>query len=584
MSKSIVLGLSILFVWIISWGCEHRTRCYDDRQPMAGLGISFCEPRTYHYNPDDTDRYYTPEQIQIKPGMILNPEFNISKTVTIINAQTNTDWRRLGAFTHRWWGNLRMWTDTAVALVTNELKKRGVAVKEELPLILRLDMVSDKKAPVLFGVLSMGCLLDTDRDGVPQYLDRCPNTPQGVKVDSRGCPLDTDGDGVPDHRDRCPKIPRGFMNDRMDDRTREPGIPGDVSKDMFGPSEAFLISSRPADTIIDLFKSALERGGTSIDRDTPDMLSFYATASEWATRSKSIKTALKNEGIQLTERMPRVLQLAITDVSLIWEPRKIGCRLNLRVITGDGDILDFQGTNFAIDLDDSCDGAVTKEVTAMFNNARIRSYLAAPTEPKDSDCDGVPDEIDECPGTPLGVKVDSRGCPLDTDGDGVPDYQDKCPGTPKGVNVDSRGCPLDTDSDGVPDYRDKCPGTPKGARVDKEGCWVIHEAFFDFAKYEIKPRFYPIFDEVVAVLNSNPSLKIVIEGYTDNIGTEAYNQKLSEERAKAVKTYLVKKGIQSNRLSTVGYGFSRPGATNKTSAGRALNRRVKLEPLPNQAK
>ena len=148
------------------------------------------------------------------------------------------------------------------------------------------------------------------------------------------------------------------------------------------------------------------------------------------------------------------------------------------------------------------------------------------------------------------------------------------------MTVDSRGCPLDTDGDGVPDYQDKCPGTPKGARVDSEGCWVIDQAFFDFNKHEIKPRFYSIFDEVAAVLNNNPSLRIVIEGHTDNIGTRAYNQKLSEERARAVQKYLISRGIRGDRLSTVGYGFSTPKASNETDAGRALNRRVKLEPLP----
>ncbi|MBW1782879.1 MAG: OmpA family protein [Deltaproteobacteria bacterium] len=353
---------------------------------------------------------------------------------------------------------------------------------------------------------------------------------------------------------------------------------------MSGAPHLFLVSSRTADTVVNIFKNELKKRHISVGRDTPDMLRFFATVPEWTTVLESIQTDLEKEGIQLTEKTPRILQLAITDVSLIWEPRVIGCRLNLRVVTGDGETLDFHGTNFAIDLHDSCDGAVTKEVAAMFNNNRIRTYLTAPTQPKDADCDGVPDYLDTCPGTPLGVDVDRRGCPIDTDGDGVPDYLDKCPGTPKGMAVDSHGCPLDTDGDGVPDYQDACPGTPKGARVDQEGCWVIHEAFFDFDKYEIRPRFYPIFDEVVAVLQNNPSLKIMIEGYTDNIGTEKYNQKLSEERARAVKDYLIKKGIQKDRLSTVGYASSRPKASNKTTAGRALNRRVKLEPLTNRAK
>jgi len=569
MLKFILLGLSILSVWILSWGCQHQT----------------------YYEPNAWDRFYTPQQIPIKPGMILKPEFNITKTVTIINAQVNTDWTLLGAFTHAWWVNLKMWTDTAVGLVTNELRKRGVAVTDELPLILKLYITPegfcitpDEKASALTGVLARKCPLDTDRDGVPDYLDKCPGTPQGVTVDSLGCPLDTDGDSLPDYRDHCPTLPQGFRIDNMRFGEKGPGVPGDVSRDMSGSREIYIVSSQPADTVMGLFKNELEREGIAVNRDASGMLRFYTPVSEWTEKFKSIQSALRKEDVHLTERMPRILQLAITDASLNWEPREIGCNLNLRAVTGDGDILDFVGTNYAIDLHDSCDGAVTKQVTAMFNNVRIRNYLAAPNEPKDSDCDGVPDEIDECPGTPLGVAVDARGCPLDSDGDGVPDYLDECPGTPKGVKVDSRGCPLDTDGDGVPDYQDKCPGTPKGARVDSEGCWVIDEAFFDFAKHEIKPRFYPIFDKVVAVLNNNPSLRIVIEGYTDNIGTKAYNQKLSKERAKAVKRYLTKKGIRDDRLSTVGYGFSTPKASNETPAGRALNRRVKLEPLPIPAK
>lgn len=564
MLKSIVLGLSILFVWIISWGCEHRT----------------------YYEPEASDRFYTPQQIPIKPGMILKPEFNIAKSVVIINAQTDTDWRLLGSFTHPWWGNLKMWTDTAVGLVTKELERRGGAVEDDLPLILKLTITPDEKGSALTGVVSRECPLDTDRDGVPDYADRCPGTPQGVAVDSRGCPLDTDRDSLPDYRDHCPTLPQGFRIDHMRFGEKGHGASGDVPEDMSGSREIYIVSSRPADTVMGLFKNELEREGIAIDKDAYGLARFYAPVSAWRDKFKSIQTVLKKDGIQLTERMPRILQLAITDASLDWKSREIGCSLNLRAITGEGDILDFQGANDAIDIHDSCDGAVTKQVTAMFNNVRIRNYLAAPTEPKDSDCDGVVDEIDDCPGTPLGVAVDARGCPLDTDGDGVPDYLDKCPGTSKGIKVDDSGCPLDTDGDGVPDYLDKCPGTPKGARVDTEGCWVIDEAFFDFNKHEIKSQFYPIFDEVVAVLNNNPSLRIriVIEGYTDNIGAEAYNQKLSEARAMSVKKYLIQKGIQSDRLTTVGYGFSRPKATNETDAGRALNRRVKLEPLPTPVK
>ncbi len=90
--------------------------------------------------------------------------------------------------------------------------------------------------------------------------------------------------------------------------------------------------------------------------------------------------------------------------------------------------------------------------------------------PMDSDKDGVYDGLDKCPDTPAGIKVDKDGCPPDADGDGVADYLDKCPNTPKGAKVDAQGCPIDSDKDGVPDGIDQCPDTPAGVQVDKRGC------------------------------------------------------------------------------------------------------------------
>jgi len=93
--------------------------------------------------------------------------------------------------------------------------------------------------------------------------------------------------------------------------------------------------------------------------------------------------------------------------------------------------------------------------------------------PIDSDFDGVPDYLDKCSNTPIGgVPVDSIGCPIDADNDGVPDYLDKCPNTPTNIGVDSIGCPIDADNDGVPDYLDKCLNTPYGVEVDSIGCSV----------------------------------------------------------------------------------------------------------------
>ncbi|HSQ61216.1 MAG TPA: OmpA family protein [Acidobacteriota bacterium] len=91
-------------------------------------------------------------------------------------------------------------------------------------------------------------------------------------------------------------------------------------------------------------------------------------------------------------------------------------------------------------------------------------------KPRDTDGDGVPDKLDQCPSTPLGARVDVNGCPVDGDGDGVADGIDQCDGTPKGATVDAKGCPSDADGDGVFDGLDACASTPAGATVDANGC------------------------------------------------------------------------------------------------------------------
>jgi len=197
--------------------------------------------------------------------------------------------------------------------------------------------------------------------------------------------------------------------------------------------------------------------------------------------------------------------------------------------------------------------------------------------PLDSDGDGVADYLDKCPGTPKGVKVDKVGCPLDSDGDGVVDYLDKCPDTPKGVKVDASGCPLDSDGDGVADYLDKCPDTLEGAPVNSVGCWSIKGINFDNNKSNIKPQYQGLLDENVAVLKKNPSVKVQIQGHTDSKGSEAYNQALSERRAEAVKNYIAAAGIGASRISSRGYGEKNPIATNETAEGRAKNRRIEVK-------
>ena len=172
-------------------------------------------------------------------------------------------------------------------------------------------------------------------------------------------------------------------------------------------------------------------------------------------------------------------------------------------------------------------------------------------------------------------RVTQAAPPLDSDGDGVPDYLDKCPGTPAGVAVDRDGCPVDSDGDGVPDYLDKCPDTPAGVAVDRDGCpraalivalpqpkvivLSFEDVHFGFDKSTLTPEAKVILKRNIQLLNENPKAQIRIAGYTSASGTEDYNQKLSERRAASVREYLVSEGlIESDRLSTIGYGAAHP--------------------------
>ena len=203
---------------------------------------------------------------------------------------------------------------------------------------------------------------------------------------------------------------------------------------------------------------------------------------------------------------------------------------------------------------------------------------------RDSDADGILDKDDQCPKQ---AGVAPTGCPPDRDGDGVPDAQDACPSIP---GTEANGCPPDGDGDGVFAADDKCPSEPetKNQFQDTDGCpaalpkevtkfvGAIRGITFESGKSKIRKSSFRTLNQAVAVLKKFPGIRMEIDGHTDNQGDDTMNLDLSKARAEAVKAYLIEKGIDAGRLVAIGYGETKPTASNDTRAGRAENRRIEF--------
>ena len=218
----------------------------------------------------------------------------------------------------------------------------------------------------------------------------------------------------------------------------------------------------------------------------------------------------------------------------------------------------------------------------------------------DNDFDGIMDDADACPNRAETYNQwqDTDGCPdqvPDTDGDGILDNVDECPNQaedPDGFE-DADGCPdPDNDRDDIMDAMDQCPneaevynnvddedGCPDVGRVelDKEEIRILDKVHFDVNKAIIKKESYALLDDVAAVLQRFPNITLVqIQGHTDDQGSDSYNLRLSEARAKAVGMYIVSKGVNASRLVPRGYGETQPIEAGTSDEARAANRRVQF--------
>jgi outer membrane protein OmpA-like peptidoglycan-associated protein len=196
----------------------------------------------------------------------------------------------------------------------------------------------------------------------------------------------------------------------------------------------------------------------------------------------------------------------------------------------------------------------------------------APPPPPDGDDDTVPDDRDACPSVPGSPSEDPlmNGCPelpTDSDGDAIPDMFDACPRTPGPANVERRlhGCPPPP------------PKPPPKAELVAEQIVISEQVQFETGTAALKAESDAVLGQVARVLADHPELELVeVQGHTDDTGTPELNQRLSDDRARAVVTWLAGHGVAASRLVAKGYGQERPIADNATEEGRAKNRRVEF--------
>ena len=202
----------------------------------------------------------------------------------------------------------------------------------------------------------------------------------------------------------------------------------------------------------------------------------------------------------------------------------------------------------------------------------------------DSDQDGVFDRLDQCPDSAPGAKVNMFGCEGDEDFDGVLDSKDECPGTPEGTPVDERGCTqiLDSDQDGVMDPEDQCPETQPGVTVNQHGCEpvqrVLTNIIFDSNEHAIRDDQADILKRDAAALsNLEENQVILITGHTDWQASQAFNLRLSWRRANSTKQFIVEQlNRNAEQIYINGKGEMQPIADNQTAEGRQENRRIEL--------
>jgi outer membrane protein OmpA-like peptidoglycan-associated protein len=384
-------------------------------------------------------------------------------------------------------------------------------------------------APVSIYLLSDNIMGWAPTDGAIRLDGRYTTVRFGVNINIGGR-FDSDNDGVPNRKDKCKKVPGLVKFDGCPDTDKD-GVPDAIDEciNIPGSIAANGCPDADADGVKDAIDSCINEKGKIKLNGCPDK---------------------DNDGVaDKFDKCPN-------DSGMI---TRNGCP------DTDGDGI--------LDKEDACPKA-----------AGWKGSKGCP----DADRDSVPDSQDECINSSGPVKF--KGCP-DTDGDGIINKLDSC--AMEAGPANTNGCP-DTDGDGVADKYDNCP-TEAGS-FENAGCpnidpnlvilneaekKVLNEAFssleFLTGTSKISESSLLSLTELANLFIAKPDYKLEINGHTDNLGNAKNNKKLSQDRANAVKAFIVSKGIATDRLKATGFGSSKAIADNKTPEGRQRNRRVEFK-------
>jgi outer membrane protein OmpA-like peptidoglycan-associated protein len=380
---------------------------------------------------------------------------------------------------------------------------------------------------------------DLDGDGVVDSADRCVKVREDRDgfLDSDGCPdIDNDHDNRPDETDKCP----------------------DVGEDLDGVDD--------------------HDGCPDPDNDQDAVMDAQDACP-------AVAGSLSNHGCPEADADQDEIRDALDQCPLVPED-------------GDG----HDDGDGCPDPDNDADGLLDAVDACPFEPEDADDFEPDDGCPElDDDADGVIDALDECPKdkAPPERAALGEGCPDgDTDLDAISDSLDQCPEEAEDRDgfSDGDGCPDgDNDSDGVTDRSDGCPTDPETINgwKDADGCpdegpkplvrlaskeiEILEKIYFDSTRARIQRRSHGLLDQLALLLLANPQvLRVAIEGHTDNKGNGRKNLVLSQKRAEAVRAYLINKAVAPARLRAVGYGETRPFASNASALGREANRRVEF--------